>query len=237
MEKFESRNVVNEMFDAFQSLHADPFHPDSKQVEKITNSIHDSLMTSESTKELHDLSQEYVHLFQEWDTKVREDDTNGLFEQGVNEPFYSDDQYMAFHNFNSAIPEMIIKCSAVRAYELIREQGIPTSLHSLLNLLEDFINTRHLSLGTVDENREMINRAMMIDKKNIHDTFTLDTDLSGEEVDAIAKLQEELLTFDIVYDSMQISSRELSNFRLLFDSVGYIRFQSNILNKRTMDIK
>ncbi len=76
MEKFGSRNIVSEMFDAFQRLHTNPFHPDPKETDKIIISIHDSLMTSESTRELHDLSQEYINLFQEWETKVREDDIN-----------------------------------------------------------------------------------------------------------------------------------------------------------------
>ncbi len=132
---------------------------------------------------------------------------------------------------------MLLKCTAVRANELIKQHGIPISLYLLLSLLEDLINTRHLSFGTVNENRGMINRAMVTDRANMHNTSTIDADLTDREIDAIERLQENLLTCNIVYDVPSITAQNLLSFHLLFDPVGYNRFQSKVLSEEKMGIK
>jgi hypothetical protein len=119
MESRESLLIVNNMFDAFQALSQNPFHPNETEVNDILTTIHDSILSSESVAELYDFCQEYTALFQEWNIRVHELDTEGLFDQDINGSFYSDASYGAFHEFSATVPELILKTTAVRMYQLM----------------------------------------------------------------------------------------------------------------------
>ena len=123
-------------------------------------------------------------------------------------------------------------------YEFMEKLWIPVTMYRLLSNLEDTIISSNVTARAswVDGAREIILHSILVDENNPEATLELDEELTDSERRAVRTIQARLLEFPIIFDNMNVSNRDLQNFRLLLDPVWYHAFITKILSKKAIRV-
>ena len=209
---------------------------DEHSVDDIISKMKDLILSSESMKELKYISNDLYMAFKESKTLLQSTDSYGEISADIDSALYTEPQYTPVLKLWADFPDTLIRTTSKKMYEFMEKLWIPVTMYRLLSNLEDTIISSNVTARSswVDGAREIILHSILVDENNPEATLALDEELTDSERRAVRTIQARLLEFPIIFDNMNVSNRDLQNFRLLLDPVWYHAFMTKILSKKAL---
>lgn len=193
-------------------------------------------LESESIGELEKITNELYKIYKNWNDDLWQSRSLELLQWDNDSPLYTDHKYNEFHKLKTNFLEVIFKSASRRMYELMKTEWIRTSSYQLLSNIEDVVNAANVSREGFSGVRNIINFAMVNYEADLDPNMDWSKTFNDAEREQIQKLQAEMRTMEIIYDSQSITTRQFQNFKLLFDDVGYQSLMTKTLSDRARHI-